>query len=78
MLLPDAGLYRVGNQQQVLAIDTSNEHARQSYANKYQQQILELRNMGMRHRMGFVSLSTNDDLLETLRTELCLAQKAGQ
>jgi uncharacterized protein (DUF58 family) len=78
MLLPDAGIYRVGNQQQVLAIDTSNENARQSYANKYQQKILELRNMGMRHRMGFISLSTNDDLLETLRTELCLAQKAGQ
>ncbi|WP_455207846.1 DUF58 domain-containing protein [Kaarinaea lacus] len=76
-LLPDAGIYRVGNQQQVLAIDTSNDKARQSYANKYQQKTIELQNMCMRHRMGFISLSTQDDLLETLRSKLYLTAKAG-
>ena len=76
-LLPDAGVYRVGNQQQVLAIDTSSDSARQAYATKYAQKTQELKNMCKRHRMGFISLSTQDDLLETLRRELYLTVKAG-
>jgi len=71
-VLPDAGVYRVGNGQQVLAIDTSSQKSRQSYANKHVQKTLELKKMCMRHAMGFISLSTQDDLLATLRRQLYL------
>ncbi|HEY5603611.1 MAG TPA: DUF58 domain-containing protein [Gammaproteobacteria bacterium] len=76
-LLPDAGIYRVGNEQQVLAIDTSNDRARQSYATKHRQKVHDLKNMCMRHRMGCITLSTQDDVLEALRTKLYLTFKTG-
>ena len=70
--LPDAGIYRVGNEQQVFAIDTSSHKARQSYADKHEQKTVELKNMCMRHGMSFISLSTQDDLLASLRRQLFL------
>jgi len=71
-VLPDAGIYRVGNEQQVFAIDTSSHKARQSYADKHEQKTVELKNMCMRHGMSFISLSTQDDLLASLRRQLFL------
>ena len=70
--LPDAGIYRVGNEQQVFAIDTSSQKSRQSYAARHVQKTAELKNMCMRHGMSFISLSTQDDLLATLRRQLYL------
>jgi len=74
-LLPDAGVYRVGDQQRVLTIDTSNEKARRSYANKYERKMENLKNVCMRHRMGFMSVSTQDDVLDTLRRQLYLTMQ---
>ena len=71
--LPDAGIYRVGNEQQVFDIDTSSHKSRQSYAARHVQKTAELKNMCMRHGMSFISLSTQDDLLATLRRQLYLA-----
>ena len=71
-VLPDAGIYKVGNEQQVFAIDTSSHKDRQSYADKYLHKTNELRSMCMRHGMSFISLSTQDNLLSSLRRQLYL------
>lgn len=70
--LPEAGVYRVGDGQQVLPIDTSSGKLREQYANTFYQRELQVKNMCMRHRMNFVSLSTQDDIVDSLQRQLYL------
>ena len=72
--LPDAGMYRVGDGQQVIPIDTSNNKARQDYRNNYAGKFETLKSMCTRHAMNFISLSTQDDPLESLRRSMYLIQ----
>jgi uncharacterized protein (DUF58 family) len=70
--LPDAGMYRVGNGQQVVPIDTSNHRARQEYSHRYHGKYENLKLMCKRHGMNFISLSTQDDPLDSLRRSMYL------
>jgi uncharacterized protein (DUF58 family) len=70
--LPDAGVYRLGDGQRVIPIDTSSRKLRQHYAGAFHQRQEQLKNMCVRHRMNFVSLSTQDDFVTELQQQLYL------
>ncbi|MGD8568311.1 MAG: DUF58 domain-containing protein [Gammaproteobacteria bacterium] len=71
-VLPDAGVYRLGDGQRVIPIDTSSRKLRQQYAEAFHQRQEQLKNMCIRHRMNFVSLSTQDDFVTALQQQLYL------
>lgn len=70
--LPDAGVYRLGDGQRVIPIDTSSRKLRQQYAEAFHRREEQLKNMCVRHRMNFVSLSTQDDFVTALQQQLYL------
>jgi hypothetical protein len=71
-VLPDAGVYRLGDGEQVIPIDTSNNTLRQQYAHAFHERKEYLKNMCIKHRMNFVSLSTQDDVVNALQQQLYL------
>ena len=68
--LPEAGVYRVGDGQQIIPIDTSSRKLREQYANAFHQREQQVKSMCMRHRMNFVSLSTQDDIVDAIQRQL--------
>lgn len=72
--LPDEGIYRIGNGREVLPIDTSNPVARADYSDSFAAKEQNLEAICKRHSLSFISMSTNDSPLESLRQHLYLSR----
>ncbi|NOZ53631.1 MAG: DUF58 domain-containing protein [Gammaproteobacteria bacterium] len=68
--LPPAGFYRLGDHQKSLLIDTSDRNACQQYQTRFAQHVNDLKDMCKRHHMYFASLSTDQNLVETLQRQM--------
>jgi len=68
--LPPAGFYRLTDQQNSLAIDTSDLKVRQQYQARFDQHMDYLKNMSKRHHIHFTSLSTEENLVEALQRKI--------
>lgn len=73
--LPESGYYRLSNSRDILAIDTSNQKVRQEYENKFLQRRHYLEQMCHRHRLHFLSMSTQDDIVATLQNGMFVRRK---
>ena len=72
--LPGEGIYRIGDGREVLPIDTSNAAARAEYSESFLEKEQALESVCKRHSLSFISLSTQDDPLDSLRRHLYLAK----
>ena len=72
--LPGEGIYRIGDGREVLPIDTSNAAARAEYSESFLEKEQALESVCKRHSLSFISLSTQDDSLDSLRRHLYLAK----
>lgn len=72
--LPDEGIYRIGDGRQVMPIDTSNALARADYHDSFVEKEQYLETLCKRHSLSFISISTQDDPLSSLRKHLFLAK----
>ncbi len=76
--LPPAGLYRIGDGQNNLTLDTSDKAGRQSHQNKFQERQAILQTYCRQYGIYFLPCATNADLLSTLQKGLGLAQMRGR
>ena len=72
--LPQEGIYRIGDGKQVLPIDTSDPAARADYHASFSEKQLNLESVCKRHSLSFISLSTHQEPLESLRKKLYLSR----
>jgi len=72
--LPEEGIYRMGDGQQVLPIDTSNPAARSEYQASFLQKKQKLETICKRHTLNFLSISTHEDPLDCLRQHFSLSR----
>jgi len=73
--LPQAGVYRVGNGQLVIPIDTANHKAVQHYQQQFRQRMDSLKTLCKVQGMNFISLATHEQPLAVLKRNLYLTQK---
>ena len=73
--LPDEGIYRMGDGHQVLPIDTSNPIARADYHDSFLEKEQTLEAVCKRHALSFLSVSTQDDALDSLRQHFHASRK---
>jgi len=73
--LPEAGMYRVGNGQQIIPIDTSNRKACQNYQQQFGQRMDSLKTLCKVQGMNFISLATHEEPLAVLKRNLYLTRK---
>ena len=73
--LPESGYYRLSNARDILAIDTSSQSTRHEYENKFMQWRTYLEQMCQRHRMHFLNVSTQDDIIATLQNSMFVRRK---
>jgi len=74
-VLPNAGVYRVGNGQQIIPIDTANSKTRHDYQGQFLHRQTQLKNLCQQQGMNFIAMSTQDDPLDVLKQNLYLARK---
>lgn len=67
--LPAEGVYRIGNGRQVFPIDTSNPVARSDYHQGFVEKQHYLESVCTRHSLSFISVSTQDEPLQSLRRQ---------
>lgn len=72
--LPEEGIYRIGDGQQVLPIDTSSPLARAEYHDSFVAKEQSLESVCIRHGLSFISLSTQDEPVDSLRKQLFLSR----
>ncbi len=70
--LPQAGQFRVGNQQREFTLDTGNPAAREAYAQQFMQRRQQLEQLSLHYRMRLVPLSTREDPMNQLQKGLLL------
>ena len=73
--LPQAGMYRVGNGELVMPIDTSNHKACQHYQQQFNQRMDTLKTLCKVQGMNFISLATHQEPLAILKRDLYLTHK---
>lgn len=67
--LPAEGVYRIGDGRHVLPIDTSNPVARSDYHQGFVEKQQYLESVCTRHSLSFISVSTQDEPLQSLRRQ---------
>lgn len=72
--LPDEGIYRIGDGENVVPIDTSSPVMRVDYHDSFVEKETRLESVCKRHSLSFISLSTQDELISSLRQQLYLAR----
>ena len=70
--LPPSGYYRLTDGQQELGIDTANRAIRQRYGTRFEQHYESLVRMCNQLQLFLIDISTEDDVLESLRSGLGL------
>jgi uncharacterized protein (DUF58 family) len=70
--LPPAGQYRLTDGVRKLWFDSSSEHARQKYEDRFGEQLSKLQQLALKHRLHLIDVSTADDWLNKIRAGLGL------
>lgn len=69
-ILPTSGNYRVSDGVNEISLNTANKQFRDSYHQRFLQHEEELRKLCQQQRMHLVSISTQDDILQSLQRGL--------
>ena len=64
--LPNSGIYRFKDENNIVTIDTSINKLREQYRSEYLQKMDRLKRFSLGHRVHFATLSTTDDVSTTL------------
>jgi uncharacterized protein (DUF58 family) len=70
--LPPAGHYRFSDNRRVFTLDTASANARKSYRQRYQEHAQMLQRFCLMHRLFYLPLLTNDNVISRLQNGLGL------
>lgn len=73
--LPPAGVYRLGLQDSITAIDTSTSKIRSQYHQRFQDRVSDLNQLCKRYHMSFIPCATHDNVTDVLQQGLGLKIK---
>jgi len=70
--LPKSGTYRVSDGDNEISLNTADKKVRAKYHQRFVDHVESLRTLCRQHRMHFLNISTNDDVLESLQSGLSI------
>lgn len=68
--LPPPGTYRLSNGDEEFVLDATDQRYRDSYTQRFDNRVRDLKKLTRQHRIAFVDCRTDDDLSRTLQNSL--------
>ena len=77
MALPESGYYKVTDGDNEVGLNAASKKLNSVYQSRFAEHQEQLKKLCRQHRMHFISISTQDDVLEALQNGLGIRDSKG-